>query len=119
MALRNNNGQKIIVTETITNTSVNVISITEDKLVNILNRHVAKIKKNNDWMASLALLLSLIAMAITTDFHETFGMSSDTLRGLFYAGVIASFIHFVRSCYNCYKNRDSVDDIVKDIKDEI
>ena len=119
MALRNNNGQKIIIAETVSNTSVNVISITEDKLVNILNRHVSRIKKNNDWLTSLALFLSLVAMAVTTDFHETFGISSDTLRGFFYAGVIASLAYFIRSCYNCYKNRDSVDDIVKDIKDEV
>ena len=117
MALRTA-GRKVAVNETISTVSVNIIQITEDKLVNILTAHVGKIRKSSDWGGALAMFLSFVGLAVTSDFHETFGISADTLRGIFYCGMLASLVYLVKSCVNRYKNRDSVEDILKDIKNE-
>ena len=44
MAL-NRKDSRIIIDNEISNTSVNLITITEDKLENILNRHIGRLRK--------------------------------------------------------------------------
>lgn len=118
MPLRTKNN-KITINEEISNVSVNIIRITEDKLVNILNTHINKIKKkNNDWITSGSLFISLVCVAITSDFHNTFGLNADVIKGIFYAGLFASFVYFIVVIINCIKNKDSISQIVKEIKNE-
>lgn len=114
MAL-NRNG-KIEVKETISNVSVRIISITEDKLLNILNVHIQKIRKSNDWITALALFISMIGIAFSTEFKSIFGIDAQMLAGGFYVCVVLSFCYMCRVIYNCRKNKDSIDDIMKDIK---
>jgi len=73
MALQGAKG-KISVNEEISNTSVNVIKIVEDRLENILIKHIGRIKKSNDWKGPFALLVSLVTTIFTSDFHDTFGI---------------------------------------------
>lgn len=114
MALRKTTDIK----ETISNVSVTLIQITEERLVNILNAHIAKIKKGNDWATALALFISLFGIAVSTDFHDTLGIKADMLKGAFYLIILISFLYFLYVAYNCYKNKDSVEDIISDIKTE-
>ncbi len=117
MPLKTKNN-KIAVNEEISNVSVNIIRITEDKLVNILNTHINKIKKNNDWITSGSLFISLACVAVTSEFHNTFGLNADVIKGIFYAGLFASFIYFIVVIIHCIKNKDSISKIVKEIKNE-
>lgn len=115
MALRKD---KVEVKETISNVSVGIISITEDKLVNILNTHIAKIKKNHDWITALALFVSLFGIALTTEFKNVLGIDALMITGGYYVLVFLSLCYFVRVVYHCYKNRDSIDSIMQDIKNQ-
>lgn len=117
MALRNN-GNKIAVNETISNVSVNVIEITEDKLVNILNKHVSKIKKSNDWISATALFVSLVGILLTSTFNDVWIFTKDMLLAFFTLITILSLGYAIYTIMNCYKNRSGVQNIIKEIKGE-
>lgn len=51
MALSRKNGL-VVVENAISNTGVNLITITEDKLRIILMEHETKMKKSHDWFAA-------------------------------------------------------------------
>ncbi len=104
------------VTNTISNTSVSLIQITEDKLVNILTRHVDKLKKSKEWLASLSFSVSLLLVLLTSDFRTKWGLSADTWRALFIFLFIASLGYLIYTIYNSFKHQVSVDSIMDDIK---
>lgn len=104
------------IVETISNISVTMITITEDKLVNILTAHISKIKKAGDWLASASFFVSLLLTYVSADFHSAFGLSADTIKGIFLAVMAASAIYCVRTICRSLKNKDDVGDIMKDIK---
>lgn len=53
--------ESVKIVNTISNTSVNLIQITEDKLKNILSAHIARIRKSSDYVGSIGLFLSCSA----------------------------------------------------------
>ena len=115
MAFRNN-GNKIAVNKTISNVSINLIQITEDKLMNILNEHVRKIKKSNDWIGAVMSSLSLLGILSTSSFKDSFGLTKYTLQAFFILIFVISIIYAFHTIYNCIKNKSNVTDIISDIK---
>ena len=111
-----NNGNKIVVNETISNISINLIEITEDKLVNILNSHVSKIKKSNDWIGATALFVSLVGILLTSTFNDVWILKKEMLLAFFVLVTILSFSYLIYTIYNCINNKSSVQKIIKDIK---
>lgn len=118
MALRSK-GPVVTVNNTISNTSVNLITITEDKLENILIKHVAKLKKSHDWIGALAFFVTVLATLVTSDFHSTWGLDSAVFTALFILLLIISFGYLVYTVYNAIRNRDSVENIIRDIKNDL
>lgn len=117
MALQGAKG-KISINEEISNTSVNVIKILEDRLENILTKHIHRLTKQSDWKSAMTILGSLITTIVTSDFHDTFGINASTIKDIFCFGIVASFIYFCYTLYNCIKNRDSIERIIKDIENK-
>ena len=117
MAFRNS-GNKIAVNETISNVSINLIEITEDKLVNILNNHIAGIKKSKDWIGAVALSVSLIGIFLTSSFHDTWFISKETLQAFFCLILLISLGYTFYTIHNCVKYKITVEDIIIDIKGE-
>ena len=111
-------GNKSIINETISNVSTNMIEITEDKLINIINRHFNCIKKSKDWIGALALIITLISIHCTSTFHDVFGLSAESIRAIFIILTVLSIIYLIYTFVNCFKNRTKVEDIIKDIKGE-
>lgn len=117
MALTKNN-RLVVVENTIKNTSVNVISIIEDKLENILNKHFAKLKRANDWVGAAAFFATVLATLLTSDFHKTLGFEPAVFQAIFIILLIVSFGYLCYTIVNAIVNRVSVKKIIKDIKNE-
>lgn len=100
----------------VSNTSVNVIQITEDRLVNILTIHFMRLKKSREWLAALSFSVSLLIVLLTAEFKHTLGMSPDTWRAVFVILLCISFAYLVYTIRNCVIHKTSVIAIVEDIK---
>lgn len=106
----------VTVTNTYSNTSVNVISITEDRLINILTSHIEKIKKSKEWLAASGFSVSLLLVLLTSDFKNTWGIKADFWLAFIFFIFLGSVIYLVNILYNCQKYKIDVEDIVNDIK---
>lgn len=118
MALNRKDNQTLVVDNVISNTSVNVIKITEDKLYNILTKHIAKLRSAKDWINPVAVSVSLLLALLTTDFKTAFGLSSDTWKAVFIILFGISVIYSLYSICHCIFSRSNINLIIKDIKNE-
>ena len=75
---------ELSIDNTIDNTSVNLIQITEDKLENILVRHISKIQKSREYIGAIGTFVSLACAIFATDFHDVFGIKADVIKGAFF-----------------------------------
>ena len=97
-------------------TSVTVIHIIEDKLINILTRHVSRLKRPRDIAGAFALTLSLLIVLLTATFKKTGALTPDMWSGIFGTLFVVSVIYTIYTIYNYFKDRSSVEDIIRDIK---
>lgn len=105
----------LTVSNTISEISVSVISIPEDRLENILLKHVRKIEQSKDIIGSSGLFAALLTTLLTSDFRDA-GLSSDVWKGVFFVALLASFVYMLRVLWNLFKNKSGVDKIMADIK---
>lgn len=110
------NSEVVNVANTFSNINVNVIKITEDKLVNILNVHVGKLRKSKEWIAAMSFSASILLVLLTSTFSDKWGLSGEQWQMLFLLLFFASLVYFGYTIYNCIKHRVSVQSIVDDIK---
>lgn len=101
----------LTVKNTISEISVSVISIPEDRLENILIKHVSKFKRSNDFVGSSGLFIALVTTFVTSKF-QNIGLSAETWKGIFIVALVVSFIYMVYVLFNCFYNRSSVDKIM-------
>ncbi len=117
MALnKKNNG--VTIDNEISRTSVNIIHITEDKLENILIRHITHLKKSRDWISAVALSITLFGTLFTVKFNEYLGIPGATIKGIFVTLSIASLFYLGYVLLNCFKYNFKVEDILDAIKDK-
>ena len=105
----------VTINNTISDISVNVITITEDRLENVLIKHVDKLRRSKDYVGAIALSVSLLIVLVTSDFKNKW-LDAGTWRGFFIFLFIASIGYLGYTLYNLIRNNDSVEDIMKDIK---
>lgn len=74
------------------NTQSNVIRITDDKLKVILLENKEGLRKQNDFIAPLTLLISLILTFCTTDFRDFLTVAAPVWKAFYFFLTIASFI---------------------------
>ena len=98
------------------NTQTNIITITEDKLVNKLTSYTTKVKKSNEWIGTLGILISLVLALITSSFKDTLGISGNAWFHLFLFVAFLVFLYFCYCLYNVIKNSTSIQDVINDIK---
>ena len=104
------------VTDTIENVGSTQITITEDKLRNILLKHVPMIRKSRDWIGAFFTTASLSASIYACSFTEKLGLSGDVWKGIFLVLIIVSAILLLYSCYNALRKNSNEEKIIKDIK---
>ncbi len=104
------------IANTFSNTDVNIIRITEDKLINILTIHVGKLKKSKEWIAALSFSISLLLVLLTSTFCSKWGLSGEQWQTIFILLFLGSLIYLGYTIYNSFKHKVTVHSIVEDIK---
>ena len=117
MAL-NRKDSRIIIDNEISNTSVNLITITEDKLENILNRHIGRLRKPQEVIGHAATFTSLLLALLTCDFKSFIGLSDDTWLAIFIVLTALSGSYLLYAIFSCIFRRSDLQSILKDIKNE-
>lgn len=116
MALNKTKAEENFISDVITVTSSNLIKITEDKLENILNKNIDKMKKPKDVMASLGLCISLYSLVYEANLNDIGKFSGETIRGFFLLLLVISVVYFLYTLINLLFNRVTAHDIIKEIK---
>lgn len=96
------------------NLSEEVIVTTEDKLRLCLTKHFEKIKRKNDWIAPLGVLLSIILTFVTATFRDV-GLEAATWTAVFLIAGILSLIWLVYTIMQAL-HTVRVEDIVEELK---
>ena len=104
------------VTDTVENVGSTQITITEDKLRNILLKHVPMIRKSRGWIGAFFTMVSLLATMYACSFKEFLGLNADIWKGVFLVLTAASIIVFICFCVNAYNNRSNEEMIIEEIK---
>ncbi|ABM25694.1 hypothetical protein Sputw3181_2877 [Shewanella sp. W3-18-1] len=101
------------------NVKTDLIEITEDKLENILLKHLKKMETRKGWLAPLGLLISVVLANVTAAFTAKFGISASTWEAVFILGAIGSGIWFITSLIAMKLNwkESTTDFLISQIKD--
>lgn len=86
-----------------------IISITEDKLKNILLENDIVLKTKMSWTTPLGLFLTCFITLVTSSFRDTLGFSAAVWTAFFLLGAISTFFWMLTCCYKAYKNRNQGD----------
>ena len=108
------------VKDQITNTSSDLIEITEDKLENILLKHLNKMNKVKGWQVPVTLFVTIVLVLLTSEFKTKFGITADVWQAVFILAAIISFIWSCRASYNsivCSKS-STINYLIDEIKDK-
>jgi len=97
------------------NTQSNVIRITDDKLKVILLENKESLIKNNDFLAPLTLLISLILTFCTTDFREFLTITAPVWKAFYLFLTIAASIWLFRELRGI-KKRITIDQLIDKIR---
>ena len=90
----------------ISNIKSDLIKITEDKLENILLKHVHKLNTDKRWIAPTGIGVSLGLANLTTDFTKTkLGLSPYVWKAMFIILFIASVLWLVITLFSIWNNR--------------
>ena len=93
-------GDKILIDNVIDNASANLIKITEDKLNVILLKNLPKLRKPQEIINPIALLLSLLTTILTANFKDKFGLSAEFWKAIFVVALIVSILYLLYCLWN-------------------
>ncbi|WFF97854.1 hypothetical protein [Aeromonas caviae] len=100
------------------NTKSDLIEITEDKLENILIKHLDKISYRSAWIAPASILATLATVKTTATFNDSFGVKAAVWEGMtIILGVIClgwTLYTLLRIWY--YKSELSLESLLTKIK---
>ena len=89
------------------NTQSELIEITEDKLENILLKHLSKLNKVKGWLTPASLFLTVLIVLLTADFKTFWSIEKEVWKAIFVIGLIATLIWSILaiiSAIKCSKN---------------
>ncbi|EGR1057293.1 hypothetical protein CGT81_03565 [Vibrio cholerae] len=119
MSETNNSGfttGHLVVEKVYNNTEQKLIQIPEDKLKLILTEHSSSIEKKGSWIAPLSILVTLLAVFVTTEF-KAFYFDAATWRAFFLFISLGTVSWLVMTLIHLYKAK-SIDDVINVIKGE-
>jgi hypothetical protein len=122
--MQNNDGvsqESRFIDQVRSNTKSDLIEITEDKLENILLKHLSKTSKTNSWITPLTLFLTILTIFLTADFKDFAGIEKATWKAVFLVALISSFIWSIITGIGAIKNskKSSIAFLIKEIKNNI
>ncbi|MCK8623662.1 hypothetical protein [Prevotella sp. E13-27] len=92
------------------------ITITEDKLRNILLKHVPRLRNSRGWVGAFFTMVSLSATIYACTFKDFIGLKADIWKGIFLVLTVMAIIAFIYFCFNAYNNRSNEELIIEEIK---
>ena len=100
------------------NLAQNLIKITEDKLENILLKHLKNIEDKKAWMTPFGIFLTLILIPITTEkFKDALSINASVWEAACYMGIIISLGWTLYSAYKAYSCKgNAIEDLINKIK---
>ncbi|HEY1071049.1 MAG TPA: hypothetical protein VGE33_11040 [Thermomonas sp.] len=99
------------------NTSLEIIEITSDKLRIILNDHIKRTEKINEWQTALGILMATVAALVTTEFKTTFGVDGGIWKAIFIIAAVASVVWLFKAVIRVFR-AESIDQLISRIKNE-
>lgn len=96
-------------TEYCHNVGQTYITITEDKLENILLKNDKALKAKYSWTTPLGLFVTCLLTSLTAQFKNTIGISSEVWSAIFYIATVGSFIWTTMAAYKAYSRRKGGD----------
>lgn len=100
------------------NTRSNVIQITEDKLDNILMKHLECCKTSKSWLTPFTLLITVILVLSTAEFKDSFNVDSEVWTAIFMILTVVFTIWLIITLINVIKNwnKTSIKSLIERIK---
>jgi hypothetical protein len=112
------NVQDKFVNQVRTNTKSDLIEITEDKLENILLKHVQKLTKVDSWITPVSLFFTILIVLLTSSFNDFLSIEKSVWKSTFVVGLIITLIWSIKAIYHsikCSKNA-SIEYLIGQIK---
>ncbi len=106
----------LVVEKVYNNTEQKLIQIPEDKLKLILTEHSSSIEKKGSWVAPLSILVTLLAVFVTTEF-KAFYFDAATWRAFFLFISLGTGVWFILTLIQLLRAK-SIDDVISVIKGE-
>lgn len=109
------------INQTHENIKFNQIIISDDKLENILLKHLRGLENNKAWLTPLGLFISLILTLTTAKFEsKVFGLQPSTWEAIFVISSVISCIWLVITSFQAFSNKKeyTIDKLIKRIKNQ-
>ncbi len=100
------------------NTKSDFIEITEDKLENILLKHLNNLSKARSWITPVSLFFTILIALLTADFKDFIGIEKSVWKAIFALSLIGTLIWSIISVIQSirYSQKVTLECIVKNIK---
>ena len=107
------------VSQVCSNVKSDLIEITEDKLENVLLKHLKNLRIIDSWLTPFTLFLTVLLAILTTEFKAAFGFTKEVWNAVFLVLLAGSFIWLIICLFKIFKtyNKATIDHIIKQIKD--
>ncbi len=99
-------GENKFIDQHCVNTKSALIEITEDKLENILLKHLHKLTIKSSWLAPLSLFLSVLLANLTAKFVAKFGFPADVWAAVYLILIIGSGVWLITAFIKANKVKD-------------
>jgi hypothetical protein len=86
------NPQDKFINQVRTNTKSDLIEITEDKLENILLKHLDKLTKAKSWLTPSTLFITVLIVILTSTFKDFLSVEKEVWKAMFIILLIVTFI---------------------------
>ncbi|MFZ4672523.1 MAG: hypothetical protein ACOYLT_10965 [Flavobacterium sp.] len=93
------NIQDKFVNQVRTNTKSDLIEITEDKLENILLKHLKKISKVDGWFTPVSLFFTILIVLLTSTFNDFLNVEKSVWKAIFIIGLIITLAWSIKAIY--------------------
>lgn len=112
-------GDEKFVSQVCSNVKSDLIEITEDKLENVLLKHLKNLRIISSWVTPLTIFLSVLLAILTTDFKDALGLTKEVWNAVFVILLFGSLGWFIVCLVRIIKswNKATTDHIIKLIKD--
>lgn len=85
------------------NVKSDLIEITEDKLENILIKHLRRMELRKRWLFPLGLLVSVVLTLTTATFKDSMGLDAPTWHAVFVILTIASAVWLLADLVHLFR----------------